>query len=319
MLKLENVSKFFIVKRGLLGMSLRLEAARGVSLQLRRGESLGLVGESGCGKSTLGRIACGLIKPDKGEVFYKDKKLPQASAKSWAAGKIQMIFQDPASSLNPRMKIIDSVAEPLQAIKTPKKQCRKMAEQLLESVGLKGAGNRFPHQFSGGQRQRIAVARALITNPDFIVCDEPVSALDTSVQAQILNLLKEMQTIFHPGYLFISHDLAVIGFICQRILVMYLGQIVEETSRENLFLHPAHPYSAALLATMPKGDKFFQESEKLPSSSFLSGELPSPLNPPAGCAFHPRCSKAQQICSEIPPSWTFLAEDWGFRCHFPNI
>ena len=309
LLALEDVSRRFLVRRGWFGEPQQLTAVDGVSLGLRRGESLGLVGESGCGKSTLGRLACGLLMPSEGRVLLEGRELSTAGAASWAAGRIQMVFQDPFSSLNPRLSVRASVAEPLAARDMPRAERRRLADEMLATVGLEGMGGRYPHEFSGGQRQRIAVARALITRPDVVICDEPVSALDASVQAQVLNLLRDVQERFSPSYLFISHDLAVVGFICPRILVMYLGQVVEEALRERLFAGAAHPYSQALLAAMPTGDG----ESRLPR--ILEGELPSPLNPPAGCRFHPRCPKAVGICRREPPAWKELAPGWRARCH----
>lgn len=319
LLSFDSVSRFFMARRGVLADAARLLAVDNASLELTRGECLGLVGESGCGKSTLGRLACGLLRPSSGSIYLSGRELPPAGRHSWAAGKIQMVFQDPASSLNPRMKVRVSVGEPLLASGEKRKICDEKADELLEAVGLAGMGNRYPHQFSGGQRQRIALARALITKPEIIVCDEPVSALDASVQAQILNLLKEMREKFQPSYLFISHDLAVIGFMCPRVLVMYLGRIVEEADRENLFSHAAHPYSQALLASMPQGADIWKKGkglDHLPPP--LPGELPSPLNPPTGCHFHPRCPRAREICAKEAPHWHELAPQWLVRCHFPG-
>ena len=284
-----------------------------MSLELARGESLGLVGESGCGKSTLGRMACGLLPPSAGEIFLDGHPLPPAGAGSWAAGRIQMIFQDPFSSLNPRLKARASVAEPLARAGIPAVQRRERAEAMLATVGLEGLGNRYPHEFSGGQRQRIAVARAIVTSPDLVVCDEPVSALDASVQAQVLNLLRDVQEKFGLAYLFISHGLAVVSFLCSRILVMYLGQIVEEAPTQRLLADAAHPYSQALLAASPAAD----DSTRSRSAPPLEGELPSPLAPPPGCRFHPRCPKAHAVCRTQPPPWKDMAPDWRVRCHLP--
>lgn len=307
--------KDFKVSQGFFVQPAILHAVSDVSFTLHQGESLGLVGESGCGKSTLGRMACGLMAPSQGVITFKNQPLPLAGRKSWAAGQIQMIFQDPASSLNPRMTVENAIAEPLEARGETKSVAREKSRELMERVGLPNMGNRYPHQFSGGQRQRIAIARALITRPDIIVCDEPVSALDASVQAQILNLLCDLREHFQPAYLFISHDLAVIGFMCDRILVMYLGKIVEAASRDELFNHAAHPYSRALLAAMPQGRKIWAEKEsELPPP--LSGELPSPIHPPSGCAFHPRCPIAKPICSQIEPPWENVGTNWFVRCHF---
>ncbi len=313
LLELASVTKNFRVSQGIFSAPAQLRAVADVSLQLQKGESLGLVGESGCGKSTLGRLACGLMPPSSGEILFQGRKLPPAGPKSWAAGKIQMIFQDPASSLDPRMTVRASVAEPLRARGEKRQSAAAKADELLDRVGLRGQGGRYPHQFSGGQRQRIAIARALITGPDVIVCDEPVSALDASVQAQILNLLCDMRERFAPAYLFISHDLAVVGFMCTRILVMYLGRIVEEAARGELFAHAAHPYSRALLAAMPQGRSCGKHAV-LPLP--LSGELPSPIHPPSGCAFQPRCPMAKPVCSEEPPPWKNIGPGWKARCHF---
>lgn len=317
-LALDNVSKTFVTSRGLLGRPVQIHAVNCVSLELGAGQSLGLVGESGCGKSTLGKLASGLLAPSNGTIRLLERDLPPAGSRSWAAGKIQMVFQDPASSFNPRMTVLASVAEPLRARGLGRKESRALALALLEKVGLEDVGDRYPHQFSGGQKQRMAVARALVVKPDVIVCDEPVSALDASVQAQILNLLCDAQKDGGPAYLFISHDLAVVGFMCPEIMVMYLGQIVEKSGREALFSAPAHPYTRALLAAMPKGEKDWSAGrglETLPPP--LSGELPSPVNPPAGCHFHPRCPVARPVCSVLAPPWIALSPERGVRCHFP--
>ena len=234
-----------------------------ISFHVDQGEVVCIVGESGCGKSTLGRLACGLLNPTSGNIELHGKALPRASSRSWARGHIQMVFQDPASSLNPRMKALNSIAEPLVPLGIGMRERRKKSEEMLDLVGLAGMGDRYPHEFSGGQRQRIAIARALITHPEVIVCDEPVSALDASVQAQILNLLREVQERFSLSYLFISHDLCVVGFMCQHISVMYLGQFVESAPAAKLFQGPAHPYSEALLAAMPEGEQVWKRVRSL--------------------------------------------------------
>lgn len=311
LLEMAGVSATFALRVGLFGKKAVLKAVDSVSFVIEPGESLGLVGESGCGKSTLGRLACGLLQPAAGQILFKNQPLAPAGAKNGLTGKIQMIFQDPASSLDPRMTVLASIAEPLRSQGLAAAQARQQAEEMLATIGLAGMGRRYPHQFSGGQRQRIAIGRSLITHPDLIICDEPVSALDASVQGQILNLLRDMQERFGPSYLFISHDLAVIGFMCARIMVMYLGQIVEMADRDDLFSHAGHPYTRALLAAMPKGD---WNGSHLPPP--LPGELPSPINPPAGCYFHPRCPIAQPICEQEAPGWRVLGPRWQARCHF---
>lgn len=317
-LEMKRATKIFQVREGMFGRRLQLLAVDNVDFSLPCGASLGLVGESGCGKSTLGRLACGLEALSGGERLFHGEPLPPAGAGSSAAGRIQMVFQDPASSLNPRMSVLASVAEPLAARGEGKGAALHEAREMLALVGLKDMGQRYPHQFSGGQRQRIAVARALVSRPDIIVCDEPVSALDASVQAQILNLLREAREKFNPAYLFISHDLAVVGFMCPRILVMYLGQIVEEAARDELFAHAAHPYSRALLEAMPKGREAWARGAGQKILKPLPGELPSPLDPPSGCHFHPRCDRAKPICAEEAPPWKIIGENWRARCHFPE-
>ena len=309
---MEQVSRVFAVRRGLLAPQAELRAVDSVDLTLYSGEPLGLVGESGCGKSTLGRMAVGLLPPSSGQIRLEGRPLEGAQApRGHTRGRLQMIFQDPFSSLNPRLPIGLSIAEPLTVRGLSKEERREAVDDMLRLVGLAPEqGSRYPHEFSGGQRQRIAVARALITRPQLIVCDEPVSALDASVQAQVLNLLRDVQERFQPAYLFISHDLAVVGFVCRRIAVMYLGKIVEEASRDQLFDQPAHPYTQALLASVPSHDPAQRITPPL-----LAGDLPSPLAPPPGCAFHPRCPKAHEVCRKTLPPWRELAPGHGVRCH----
>ena len=310
LLQLDQVWRTFAVRRGLWQEAGQLAAVAGVDLCLHAGESLGLVGESGCGKSTLGRLACGLLPPSRGRVLLDGQNLPSAGPHSTAAGRVQMIFQDPFSSLNPRWRVGDSVAEPLLRDATlSRRQRQERVAEMFERVGLGGLERRYPHEFSGGQRQRIAVARALMTRPGVVVCDEPVSALDASVQAQVLNLLCDVQEAFGPAYLFISHDLAVVGFMCPRIMVMYLGRMVEEGPRERLLQTPAHPYTQALLASMPRWGEPVQAA-----ASLTAQELPSPLSPPSGCAFHPRCPQATAICRQEAPPWRELEPGWRVRC-----
>lgn len=317
LLRLEDVCCHFPVRQSLLGEVRRLRAVDGVSFSLRPGQSLGLVGESGCGKSTLGRLACGLQRPTGGSILFRGEPLPPAGADSRAAGRIQMVFQDPFSSLDPRCTVGSSVEESLiPGRELLRKERRERVREMFATVGLAGLEKRYPHEFSGGQRQRIAVARALMTRPDVIVCDEPVSALDASVQAQILNLLRQMQEDFGPAYLFISHDLAVVGFMCPRIMVMYLGRLVEEGPRERLLREPAHPYTRALLASVPSFEALRggQGGGRTPLQT-IRGELPSPLDPPSGCRFHPRCPQATERCRREDPLWQELEPGWRVRCH----
>lgn len=317
-LKIEDVSKLYAVSQGLFKQKSVFAAVDNVSLALNQGECLGLVGESGCGKSTLGRLACGLLAPDSGRIGFLNKDLPQAGHGSWAAGQIQMIFQDPASSLDPRMRILSSLAEPLIARGINRRVAYAKSEDILTALGLGGYGNRYPHEFSGGQKQRIAIGRALITQPKVIICDEPVSALDASVQAQILNLLKDVQAQYQLSYLFISHNLAVVGFMCPRILVMYLGQIVEKGSRNQIFTSPAHPYTKALFDAMPGGEKLWRRGEdikRLPKA--LPDAQDKAFSSIGGCKFYPRCIKAEPVCMSNPPPWKNIGPDWLARCHFP--
>lgn len=292
-LQLKNINKTFTVKKGVLGSRGTLKAVSDVSLTLCKAEILGLVGESGSGKSTLGRIASGLLQPNSGRVLMRGKPvlLP-------GQFPIQMIFQDSSSALNPRRSIGWSVREPLDVkgqINSLKERQEKVAA-MLELVGLTAdQAARFPHEFSGGQRQRIAVARALIQNPDVLICDEPVSSLDASVQAQVLNLLMDLQNQFDLSYLFISHDLNVVGHISDRVAVMYLGRIVEVAPVNELFNNPAHPYTKALLAAQP--GQSFAENKRVE----LSGDPPSPVNLPSGCSLHPRCPFAMPVCKEMLP------------------
>ena len=307
-LEFRRASRGFHVRRGFLdlrGMTLR--AVEGVSLHVEKGETLGLVGESGCGKSTLARMGAGLLKPSSGEVLIDGADLSSFTPRE-RARRMQMVFQDPFSSLNPRMSVGASVAEPLRMTRPElsTSSLRDKVRSLLEKVELRPEqAGLFPHEFSGGQRQRIAVARALVADPSLVICDEPVSALDASVQAQVLNLLRDMQDERGLSYLFISHDLGVVGFMSRRIAVMYLGRVVELASREELFRHPAHPYSKALLASVPGR-----------GGHPLCGEMPRPFEPPRGCAFHPRCPFVRDLCRECMPE----ERDLGgrrVRCHYP--
>ncbi len=310
-LEVKSLRRNFNVQHGMFSEQAVLRAVDDVSFCVHEGQSLGLVGESGCGKSTLGRMIVGLLAPSSGEVLVNGQSLYDGQGKVTLKNTAQMVFQDPFSSLNPRLSIGHSIAEPLIVQNIPTSERRERMLEMLNLVGLlPEQAKRFPHEFSGGQRQRIAVARALITNPQILVCDEPVSALDTSVQAQVLNLLRHVQEKFKPACIFISHDLAVVGFICTRIAVMYLGRVVELALRENIFERAAHPYTQALLAAIPSHDP-----EQRIATTPLSGELPSPLAPPTGCTFHPRCPKAQEICKQERPKWYELSTNHKVRCH----
>ncbi|WP_298068046.1 oligopeptide/dipeptide ABC transporter ATP-binding protein [uncultured Mailhella sp.] len=317
LLEWRDVCREFSVRRGLFDpRSVRVKAVDGVSLSLLPGETLGLVGESGCGKSTLARMTMGLLPPTSGEIRLEERPLFSWTALE-RARRIQMVFQDPFSSLDPRQSVGASIGEPIHLAAATegrplsRAELRKRVDELLGQVGLLPEhAERYPHEFSGGQRQRVAVARALGPAPRVLVCDEPVSALDASVQAQVLNLLKDVQESRGLSYLFISHDLGVIGFMSDRVAVMYLGRIVELAPREELFAHAAHPYARALLESAPS-------RERRGAGRLLSGEMPSPLAPPPGCAFHPRCPQARALCREIPPPEITLSDQRFVRCHFP--
>lgn len=297
-LELLNVCKYYKVSSGLLNLkSDSVRAVDGVSLTVKQGETLGLVGESGCGKSTLAKCIMGLESPTSGEVVFQDRSLTTWDEKQLRR-RIQMVFQDPYSSLNPRHRIGSIIREGLDihGIGTTEERNRRV-EELLGLVGLRPEHSaRYPHEFSGGQRQRIAVARTLALDPQLIVCDEPVSALDVSVQAQVLRMLKEVQEQFGLTYIFISHDLSVVSHISDRVAVMYLGRIMEEAPAEILFESPKHPYTQALLSAVLPPDPTDQP-ERIP----LEGDLPSPMNPPTGCPFHPRCPQAFDKCPNARP------------------
>lgn len=284
-----------------------------MSLSIRKGETLGLVGESGCGKSTLARMVVRLLAPTAGDILLDGQSVfhgSEAFTRSLPS-RIQMIFQDPVSSLNPRRSIGKSIQEALDIHSVGTGAERRAAvEEMLSLVGLRPEQyTRFPHEFSGGQRQRVAVARALIMNPELVVCDEPVSALDVSIQAQVLNLLADLQQRLNLTYLFISHDLAVIGHISDRIAVMYLGRIVELSSAQGLFANPLHPYTRALLRAVPVPTPVRKERH------VLAGDLPSPLSPPLGCPFHPRCPEVMDVCRSVVPAWYEPEPEHTVCCH----
>lgn len=297
----KNIKKYFPIKKGFfLKTVAQVKAVDDVTLSVRRGETIGLVGESGCGKSTLGRTLIRLYEPTAGEIAFEGKNFLQESGSSLRALRkdIQMIFQDPYASLDPRMTVGQIIGQPFDIHRTlAGAEKEKRVKELLEKVGLRASHiNRYPHEFSGGQRQRICIARAIALNPKLIICDEPVSALDVSIQAQILNLLQDLQKDLGLTYIFISHDLSVIEHFCDRVAVMYLGRIVEIATREELFKNPKHPYTQALLAAIPQmgaGKKKMKKS--------LAGEVPSPISPPSGCAFHPRCPHVSDVCRQKTP------------------
>lgn len=301
LLEAKNIKKHFPIRKGLLLREVAsVKAVDDVSLYVRKGETLGLVGESGCGKSTLGRTLIRLYEPTAGDISFDGSNFLTLKGEELRAQRknIQMIFQDPYASLDPRMTVGQIIRQPMDihSVGTPEERGKRV-EELIELVGLRKAHiNRYPHEFSGGQRQRISIARAIALNPELIICDEPVSALDVSIQAQILNLLKDLQEKLKLTYIFISHDLSVIEHTCDRIAVMYLGKIVEVAPREELFKKPQHPYTKALIGAIPRVG---QGKKKIKRS--LSGEVPSPINPPKGCSFHPRCAYKMDVCAKDTP------------------
>jgi oligopeptide/dipeptide ABC transporter ATP-binding protein len=300
LLEVRDLKKYFPVKGKWFQPTTHIKAVDGVSFSIQKGETVGLVGESGCGKSTTGRALLHLLPPTGGEVVYRGKQLSALSneERRILRRELQIVFQDPYASLDPRMKIRDVLLEPLEIHGIGSKQERlKKVEEILEIVGLGGHyANRYPHEFSGGQRQRIGIARSLILRPSLIVADEPVSALDVSIQSQILNLLQDLQEQFDLTYLFISHDLSVVKHISDRVGVMYLGRLVEFAPKEALYASPAHPYTQALLSAAP-----LAKPDSKPQRIILKGDVPSPANPPSGCSFHTRCAHAMDVCKTIRP------------------
>jgi peptide/nickel transport system ATP-binding protein len=322
LLEVRNLKKHFPIQKGILARTVgHVRAVDNVSFQVRAGETLGLVGESGCGKTTTGRVILRAHQPTSGEVWFKDRSLgwvnvPDLDKRQLkqARRNMQMIFQDPYSSLNPRMTLRQLIGEPMEVNHIAHgKAVDEQVSHLLRVVGLRPEHmSRYPHAFSGGQRQRIGVARSLSLNPQLIVCDEPVSALDVSIQAQILNLLKDLQKEFGLTYLFIAHDLGVVQYTCDRVVVMYVGKIVEQATTRDLFANPLHPYTEALLSAVPQPDPMVRTEPIV-----LQGEIADPANPPSGCYFHPRCrySDGTRCVQEEPPLREVVAGHWA-SCHY---
>jgi oligopeptide/dipeptide ABC transporter ATP-binding protein len=319
LVQVENLTKHFPVTRGII-IQRKVGAVRavdGISFNIEHGETLGLVGESGCGKTTAGRTLLGLYPATNGTVRIDGRDVQKARGRELLAlrRETQMIFQDPFASLNPRWTVNSIVGEPIRVhhlLKTETERTERVKE-LMGLVGLSGRlVNRFPHEFSGGQRQRIGVARALASEPKFIVCDEPISALDVSIQAQVVNLLEDLQDRFNLTYLFIAHDLSMVRHICDRVAVMYLGVIVELADRNELYEHQMHPYTKALLSAVPIPDP---KKDRARHRTILPGDVPSPINPPSGCRFHPRCPISEDRCKEETPEWRIVSPGHWVACY----
>jgi len=317
LIRVDRLKIHFPILRGLIQRKVgAVKAVDGITFDVLRGETLGLVGESGCGKTTTGRAILQVYPPTEGEIYLEDTLLSKLRAGELrkVRKRMQMIFQDPYASLNPRMAVGDIVGEPLEIFGLARgKMKRERVQELFELVGLSSYFvDRYPHEFSGGQRQRVGIARALALQPEFIVCDEPIAALDVSIQAQVVNLLENLQERFGLTYLFIAHDLSMVRHISDRVAVMYLGRIVELTTRDRLYNQPLHPYTQALLSAVPIPDP---EIETKRMRIILEGDLPSPANPPAGCNFHTRCPLAVEECRKVEPEFRHITADHQVACH----
>jgi oligopeptide transport system ATP-binding protein len=318
LLRVVDLVKYFPITRGVIFQKQvgAVHAVDGVSFEIKKGETLGLVGESGCGKSTTGRTILQLYQPTSGKVYYGEVDLTTLPSEEMRKmrRKMQMIFQDPYASLNPRMTVGEIIGEPLIVHNLAKSsEVQDRVGRLLELVGLNPAyNNRYPHEFSGGQRQRIGVARALALQPELIICDEPISALDVSIQAQVVNLLEDLQDQFGLTYLFIAHDLSMVRHISDRVGVMYLGKIVEMASRNDVYANPLHPYTKALLSAVPVADPLIEEKRE---RIILQGDVPSPVNPPSGCHFRTRCPLAVELCAQRDPEWREITPSHWVACH----